>query len=261
MICIACGRKQQNLVNSHVIPNFVRKRLTGETKADGSKKFSFRWVGRKDLPKQDLPKPRLMCKSCDNNLGAKVEDGVAELLMPDNVEVFDEWNNLPILAHEISYVFDGPLTLGVYDYPPSKQVMIEKFSLSVAWRALHALAKDGEKYSLAFLSSERGVKIDQSVRHHLFSGAALQKSYDASIYYWPPGTVNFITNNSGDIPFAWAELGDDGEFLGVTVMFAYWVIVWPLIEGDKAQYSAKLNRLNKLCFMDWFAHVSRQLAS
>jgi hypothetical protein len=261
MICIACGKEQQNLVNSHVVSNFIRKRLMGETKSDGSRKFSFRWVGRKDLPKQDLPKPRLMCKTCDNNLGKEVEDGIAELLMPDDVEAFDAWGDLPIRAHEIHGVFDDPLTLGVYDYPLSTQFMIEKFALSVAWRALHALAKDGEQHSCALLNSTRGANIDESVRHHLFSGACLQNTYDAFIYYWSPSTVNFITNNSGDMPFAWAELGDEGEFLGVTVMFAYWVIVWPLFERDRSQYSTKLDRLNKLCFMDWVAYVSRQLAS
>lgn len=261
MICIACGKEQPDLVNSHVVPNFIRKRLTGEKKSDGSRSFSFRWVGRKDLSKQDLPKPRLMCKGCDNNLGAEVEDGIAELLMPDNVDSLEAWNDLPIFPHEIHGVFDTPLTLGVYDHPLNKQFMIEKFALSVAWRALHALAKDGEQHCGALLSSERGLSIDKSVRQHLFGGASLQNAYAPFIYYWPPRTVNFITNNSGDMPFAWAELGDEGEFLGVGVMFAYWVIVWPLFERDSSQYSAKLDRLNKLCFMDWFAHVCRQLAS
>lgn len=268
MICIACGTEKEALANSHVIPNFFRKRLTGEVKADGSKKFSFTWIDRKDLPKQDLPKPKLMCKKCDNDLGARVENGIAELLMPNRVDVQEEWDKLPIFPHEIKDVFDKPLTLGVYDYPLHDLWRLEKFALSVAWRALHDLSKNGEAFSSAFLGSERGAHINQTVVRHLFHKDelpnpyyTLQTTYDAFIYYWSPSTAASITNKVDEMPFAWAELAEDGEFLGVAVMCACWVIVWPLFEHDKSQYSAKLKRLNKLCFWDWWGHVHKQLKS
>lgn len=268
MICIACQTEKETLARSHVIPNFIRKRLTGEKRGDGSKKYSFRWIARKDLPRQDLPKPNLMCEKCDNVLGANVENGIAELLMPECVDAYEEWKKLPILPHEIDDVFDVPLTLGVYDYPLSKLWKLEKFALSVAWRALHDLAKNGAPLSSAFLDSGRGAHINQTVIRHLFHDDelpnpyyTLQTTYDARIFYWPPASVVIVTNKPDEMPFAWVELEDDAELLGVAVMFAYWVIVWPLFEHDGSQYIAKLNRLNKLCFLNWAGHVREQLNS
>lgn len=259
MICIACGSDEAILAKSHVISNFVRKRLTGERGANGSRKFSFKWIGRSDLPNQDLPKPYLMCKKCDNILGATVERNTAQLLMPDNVDLFHEWRNLPILECQIHGVFDEPLPLGIYDYPLSQQFLVEKFALSTAWRALHALAKEDEKLSKDFLSSARGRRVNQSVISHLFDDAILEEAFYAALYYWPPKTVQFITGKDDEMPFAWVELGDQNEFLGVAVMFAYWVIVWPLFECEEHQRSEKLNRLNKICFLNWVASVRMQL--
>lgn len=268
MICIACGTEKDALARSHVIPNFIRKRLTGEVRTDGSKKYSFKWVDRKYLPKQDLPKPNLMCEKCDNDLGARVENGIATLLMPNCVDVHEEWKKLPIFPHEINNVFTEPLTLGVYDYPLNELWKLEKFALSVAWRALHDISKNGEAFSSAFLGSARGSNINKTVVRHLFHNDdlpnpyyTLQTTYDASIYYWSPSTVASITNKVDEMPFAWTELTEDDEFLGVAVMFAYWIIVWPLFEHDSSQYSAKLKRLNKLCFWDWWGHVHKQLNS
>ncbi|MCU1739865.1 MULTISPECIES: hypothetical protein [unclassified Pseudomonas] len=268
MICIACGTEKEALANSHMIPNFIRKRRTGEVRADGSKKYSFKWIDRKDLPKQDLPKPNLMCEKCDNDLGARVENGIAALLMPNCVDVHEEWEKLPIFPHEINDVFDEPLTLGVYDYPLNELWKLEKFALSVAWRALHDLSENGEACSSAFLGSARGSNINKTVVRHLFHNDelpnpyyTLQTTYDASIYYWSPNTVALITNKVDEMPFAWTEVTEDDEFLGVAVMFAYWVIVWPLFEHDSSQYYAKLKRLNKLCFWDWWGHVHKQLNS
>lgn len=201
-----------------------------------------------------------MCKKCDNTLGATVERSTAALLMPEKVDLFDEWRQLPILEHQIYGVFDEPLPLGVYDYPLPQQFLIKKFALSTAWRALHALAKDGEKLSKAFLSSARGGSVNQSVIRHLFGDAILENRLDASLYYWPPQTVRFITGKDDEMPFAWVELGDQNEFLGVAVMFAYWVIVWPLFECEPPQRSEKFNRLNRMCFLDWVAQVRMQLS-
>ncbi|WPO48684.1 hypothetical protein [Pseudomonas sp. S1Bt23] len=260
MICIACGSNEETLAKSHVISNFVRKRLTGETGADGSRKFTFKWVDRNDLPKQDLPKPYLMCKKCDNTLGATVERDTAALLMPDNVDHFDAWRQLPILRHQICGVFDDPLNLGVYDYPLSQQFLIEKFALSTAWRALHALAKDGKSLSKAFLASARGRDINQSVIRNLFDDVSLENTFGASLYYWSPYTVQFITDKDDEMPFAWTELGDQNEILGVAVIFAYWAVVWPLFEYEPMQYFDKLDRLHKACFLDWIAQVRMQLS-
>jgi hypothetical protein len=268
MICIACGTEKETLAKSHVVPNFIRKRLTGEVRENGSKKFSFNWVNRKDLPKQDLPKPNLMCEKCDSDLGARVENGIAELIMPNRVDLQKEWDKLDIYQHDINGVFDEPLKLGVYQLPIDAQLRVEKFALSVAWRALHDLSKNGELLSNQFLGTARGVDINKTVVSHLFYNDelpdpyySLELIYDASIYYWSPKTVAFITGKDDEMPFAWAELSEGGEFLGVAVIFAYWVIVWPLFEHDGSQYPAKLKRLNKACFLDWVGQVNNQLST
>ncbi|ARB27619.1 hypothetical protein B5P22_10150 [Pseudomonas tolaasii] len=207
-----------------------------------------------------------MCEKCDNDLGARVENKIAALLMPNSVDVYEEWKKLPIIPHDIHGIFDGPLTLGIYDYPINELWRLEKFALSIAWRALHDISKSGETFSKAFLGSSRGMNINNTVVRHIFYNDelpnpyhTLQTTYDAFIYYWSPRTIESITNKVDEMPFAWTEIAEDGEFLGVAVMFAYWVIVWPLFEHDGKQYPAKLKRLNKLCFWDWWGHVHKQL--
>ncbi|RDX38959.1 hypothetical protein DZA52_01605 [Vibrio campbellii] len=62
------------------------------------------------------------------------------------------------------------------------------------------------------------------------------------------------------MPFAWAELGDENEFLGVGVILGYWVILWPLFEVSPIDYFDKLNKLEKLCFINWVGKVKSDLA-
>lgn len=73
MYCIKCEGDENKLAKSNIVQNFRRKRLTGDIDSTGAKKFKFRWIGRKDLPNQDLPKPKLMCEACDSELGEKAE--------------------------------------------------------------------------------------------------------------------------------------------------------------------------------------------
>jgi hypothetical protein len=44
MICIACGIESEKLAKSHIVPNFVRKRLTGQLDNEGNKKFKYKWI-------------------------------------------------------------------------------------------------------------------------------------------------------------------------------------------------------------------------
>lgn len=259
MICIACDTDIDELAKSHVISNFVRKRMTGELGSNGSKQYKFKWVGRSDLPRQDLPKPYLMCKECDNLLGSIVERGAPPLLMPNDVENFGEWEKLPIKLAPLHGIFDDPLWLGVYDYPERQQTIINKFAISTAWRALHSMSKESRELSKGFLTSERGGNINKLVIGHLFKEQLLYGAPRATLYYLGPESVTFISNNDDEFPFAWAELGESEEFLGVAVMFAYWVILWPLFDYDPIYYFDKLEKLEKICFMDWAAKIKSEL--
>lgn len=120
------------------------------------------------------------------------------------------------------------------------------------------MALEGKSLSSSFLSSPHGIKANQITKDDIFCHDE-GPNYPAFIYYWPPETVKLI--GGGEMPFAWAELGDNGEFLGVAVIFGYWVIVWPLFEDTDARYSAKRDSLNRLCFLNWFGQVMNQLQS
>jgi len=71
-----------------------------------------------------------------------------------------------------------------------------------------------------------------------FSGVELGV-FKASARCWPARKISRAVY--GEMPFAWVELGDQNEFLGVAVMFACWMIVWPLFECELPRYSEKLN--------------------
>ncbi|MFD2642660.1 hypothetical protein [Pseudomonas japonica] len=248
------------MADSHVIPNFIRKRLTGEVSESGQKKFQFRWVGRKDLPKQDLPKPNLMCIECDSLLGSNIERHVPSLLMPSNVDEMSSWRTLPITPVEIHGVFETEFYLGRYDYDEPKSRVLEKFVISVAWRALHALKLDGEKYASEFLSSPHGSSINKQVCEHLFHGVDSDFVHTPFLYYWPPKSASLVSTKNDEMPFAWASLHDDGEFLGVAVIFAYWVVVWPLFDLESENYFSKIDLLNKTCFFDWVSEIMHLLS-
>lgn len=116
--CISCHKlfTEKKMAQSHIIPNFVRKRLTGEVTSNGNKNYIFKWVNRKDLPSQDLPKPRLMCQSCDNKLGNLVEAKAVSLLLPHDVDDPKSWDNLPIKKTSIDHISSESIAVWKYMY-------------------------------------------------------------------------------------------------------------------------------------------------
>jgi len=260
MQCIACGMDNIQLAKSHVIPNFIRKKLTGEETSCGNKKFQFNWVERPELPKQDLPKPFLMCKKCDNNFGAVIEREASKLLMPEDTDNWDDWEKLPIFPKELYLIFDTPLKVGVYDYSLEReQEFLNKFAMLTAWRALHFMAREKTPLSVKFLELGRGVQMDLAVRDYLISTESAPHSLPAAeLYFLGPKTAAMTTGRDDEMPFAWAELGDE-ELLGIGVTFAFWVILWPVFEPINDH--KKLTRLEELCFKNWRQQMIYQLRS
>ncbi|TDM54404.1 hypothetical protein [Aliivibrio fischeri] len=258
MICIACEEEHEKLAKSHVISNLFRKRMTGFQDHNGSRKFEFKWVGRKDLPKQDLPKPNLMCTKCDSNLGSLVERYVSNLMMPKDIEDWQEWKKLPIKPTPLDEVFDTTLWVGTYDYPEKNKTILDRFALSTAWRALHDMEKEGRALSTNFLNSERGVKVNKLARDYIFKGVKAEDLRDASLYFMGPNSAKIMSGQETEMPFAWAELGEDNELLGIGVILGYWIILWPLFELSP-DYFDKLNQLERLCFINWVGKVKSDL--
>jgi len=259
MICIACGDDFEELAKSHVISNFIRKRITGLVDEKGGKKFRFTWVNRIDLPNQDLPKPNLMCKECDSELGSKVERKITNLLMPSDVDKWHEWEKLPIKSTPIFEVFDTPLMVGLYSYPIEQQGLLDRFSMSTAWRALHDMSREGRNLSSQFLRSERGQLFDRLAKEHIFDGKPRGELRLASLYFLGPRSAAIISGQEDEVPFAWAELGDEDEILGVGVILGFWVILWPLFECSAYEYFDKLNKLENLCFANWVGKIKSEL--
>lgn len=63
-----------------------------------------------------------------------------------------------------------------------------------------------------------------------------------------------ITGQDDAYPFAWAEIGVEGELLGVAVIFAHWFILWPLFSVD-ADAATKQKNLERGCFINWVAQI------
>ncbi|MEC6899604.1 hypothetical protein [Photobacterium piscicola] len=263
MICIACEKEHEKLAKSHVISNLFRKRMTGFLDQNGSRRFEFKCVGRKDLPKQnlpkqDLPKPNLMCTECDRNLGSLVERYVSNLIMPQDIEDWEQWKKLPIKPTPLDGVFDTTLWVGTYDYPEKNKAILDRFALSTAWRALHDMQKEGHILSTNFLNSERGKKVNKLAKDYIFEGVKIGELRDASLYFLGPKSAKIISGQETEMPFAWTELGKDNEFLGVGVILGYWIILWPLFEFSP-DYFDKLKQLEKLCFINWVVKVRSDL--
>jgi hypothetical protein len=258
--CIACNKNKVKLVQSHIISNFFRKRLTGEVDPAGKKKYKFSWVNQRDYPRQDLPKPKLMCEKCDSKLGSIIESHVPKLIMPQNINDIKGWRNLPIKFEALYELFKDPFWLGVYKYSEPERTILERFSLSVAWRALHSMAKDEKKLSLSFLKSNRGQKLNKAAKSYIFDNEIKSNVYPASLYYLGKNSAKFLSGKDDEMPFAWAELGEPNEILGIGVILGYWVILWPLFEFSAENYFDKLTKLERICFIHWAAQVKSDLA-
>jgi len=127
---------------------------------------------------------------CDNAFGADIERVVPALLMPNDVNNLDEWNQLPIVPKQIDGVFDTPLNVGIYNYDEKDKSLIARFATLTAWRALHAMDKEQYPLSVKFLESDHGRKIDAATRSYLTSsrlvGSDSSKFTTAELYYLGP---------------------------------------------------------------------------
>lgn len=267
MKCIAC-HNETKLIKSHVISNFVRKKLTGEV-INKNTAYRFNWLNRPDLPQQDLPKPLLMCAECDSAFGESIERDAATVLIPEtkngDENYWKVWELLNIHSEKMEDVLNDSFYLGVYKYPDQTLSLLREFATLTAWRALHAIARDDEQSkSREFIESQNGVEFDNLVIKYLTSSkeskeeAAKQVS-TASLYYWGPNNAILLTSKNDELPFAFAELSDcDGVLLGIGVVFAFWIVLWPVFADADTDSPQKMTKLHQQCFERWFAQMYGQ---
>lgn len=260
MKCICCV-DSKDLVDSHVISKFVRMAITG-IGAKKAKKFSFQWCGRRDLPRQDLPKPKLMCDDCDNGFGGTIENPASRILLPaGDLGNVSTWNKLACKTRTVTLPL-GKNSMQVWEYQiddPDRDCVLRKFSVLTAWRALHAMAADGQEDVARFMRSEDGPRIKRDAVEFLMRATQenyLVFPYPASLYFLGPASAAVISGSDDEVPFAWTFIETETDF-AVAVIMGFWVIIWPLLPDlDPRRNSSDL--LNAV-FIDWHTQVHRQM--
>jgi hypothetical protein len=223
-MCVKCKFKPADM-KSHVVPKSIRNRLFGEHRSKGTR-FAFEYAGRKDLPKQDFPKPELMCASCDNGLGGMLEKDIPKLLMPKDLGSWEQWVRLGL----------KPASLGVYhlfDYRGSAAfTQIERVAALTAWRAMHAMARDGSAILDGLLTSSAGMDLDRAMIAYIengtpLGGVALSKP---SLWWLSAQQIIDVTGEDDRLPISWGALGTLGTPGDVTlaVLFGFWLVTWNL---------------------------------
>jgi hypothetical protein len=258
--CVCCG-SNSNIVHSHVISNFIRKAITA-IQTPGSEKFHFRWHGQ-SIPTQDLPKPKLMCNSCDEGFGNTIETPAAKLLLPNSelpslTTVPDSRSTIQLREFPFE-IGDQSFKAGEYQFIRDEDDCVMcKFSVLTAWRALHAMAREGNEGTLKFLATEDGKKVCNETLEFLKTTGPksyLFFPYLAPLYLLGPNSAAAVTGANDEVPFAWAFI-QFKEQSCVSVILGYWVIIWPLLpDMDPRRNYAELARGT---FIDWHGEVMRQ---
>jgi hypothetical protein len=237
-------------------------RLTGLSDGTSQTKYQFRLLGRERVRfSQDLPKPKLLCSTCDSAFGSSIERPASLVIIPQgDVSSPQAWYSVRIRAHELPFKVAGlPFKVGSYQLRSFEEdCALEKFSVLTAWRALHAMCRDGVEEAREFLESRDGRVLNMSAIQFLKSANSddyFVYPYLATIHFLGPNSAATVTGLDDEMPFAWTLLQTKGQS-GVAVMLGYWVIVWPLLaDGDRRR---DFHELLQLTYVDWHASVIRQ---
>lgn len=262
MACICCGNPH-TIIESHVISTFIRKAITGIQTKNG-KKYSFKWYGRRDLPRQNLPKPKLLCSSCDNEFGHTIESPASRLLLPaGDLSTREAWDSLLKKVRVTKMPFEiGGISLKVGEYQLVEEkddYALNRFSVLTAWRALHAMSTEGHAGVVSFLASPDGQQIQKQTVDFLKKNESsnfLFFPYLASLYLLGPISAAAITGENDEVPFAWSFIQSHQQSC-VAVILGFWVIVWPLLPDEDPRRDFR--ELLRCTFVDWHAQVSQQL--
>lgn len=264
MKCIRCDHVG-DLADSHVISKFIRNKITGiDTGRGRGKTYEFQWCGLKGLPRQDLPKPKLLCKTCDNKFGGTIERAAAELLLPhDDASRLEVEKQLSFRTRRMPFDVEG-LPFHVVEYQALSDDAantLRKFSVLTGWRALHAMSSQGAKDAAEYLASTDGQRAHNETVHFLeddFPGADLLFPYYSELYFLGPVRAACISGSIDEVPFAWTLIGE-GSQLGVAVLLGFWVVIWSLVPETDPR--SDFNELQRLTFIDWMGHVVRALGA
>ncbi|WP_199153805.1 hypothetical protein [Chromobacterium sp. ASV23] len=245
--CIKCLTKPAD-ADSHVVPNSIRKRLYGEKK-NASKKFSFSYVGRPDLPTQDFPKPKLMCRECDSKFGSDLEKTLPQLLMPADVDSPESWNELGLI----------PLDHGPFkDYPPKVKPLLKRNAALIAWKVMHAVARDGKAPDLSkFLHSPDGQALDREMLSFITqpdwkpSTISLKEPV---LWKIEPKTAAALTREEDELPISWTVNYEPQQPKTAIIfaVFGFWIVGWQLPESTLSLHDQLAH---------WLLYIAKQKAA
>lgn len=227
MQCIKCLVKTAD-AKSHVVPNSIRQNMYGD-KAGKNTKFEFTYIGRKDLPSQDFPKPNLMCRACDSQFGSGIESGLPKLIMPANVDDPKSWDALKLI----------PLTHGPYkDYPREMQPELKRNAALIAWKVMHAVDRDGSAPDLSeFLQTPAGQALDHAMLHFINSQDLPRPTISLrEPVFWKiePTTAASLTGKNDELPISWAVIFEPKkpETASIFAVFGLWVVGWQFPQAE-----------------------------
>jgi hypothetical protein len=234
MKCICCG-SMGNLVDSHVVSNFIRLALTG-IDTGKAKKFSFKYLGNPKMPSQNLPKPKLMCGQCDNLFGAKIERPAATTLIPKgDLSLPEVWENMRMRAENLEPVLGYPFWVKKHeDGTVNTDYVVRKFSVLTAWRVLHDMTLAGHPEPREFMASPLGLRLQTDAVDFLKNGDDtndLLFPYYSECYFLGPSSATVMSGADDEMPFCWTFLNGSDQ-RGVAVLMGYWMIVWNLRADD-----------------------------
>lgn len=263
MKCILCDQEKE-LIDSHIISKFIRKRLTG-VDTGKSTVFKYRYFDQPKPFSQDLPTENLMCGACDSCMGNKIEKRAAELMIPKgDLSIPETWESMNMRIRKLTFVpSKGPINdpFKVWSFQIENDVddlILKRFAVLTAWRALHEMSRNGKQEVVDFLASDDGNVLNKKTIVFLESGDVAESAffpYFATFDFLGPLSAVGITGKDDEMPFVWSFI-KLGEQSAVAVMLGYWVIVWPLLpDGDSRR---NFREVLKFTFVDWHAIVAQQ---
>lgn len=214
-------------------------------KTEKNKRFAFSYIGRPELPAQDFPKPKLMCKECDSKFGSDIEKTLPDLLMPADVDNKKSWDELGLIA-----LNHGPFK----EYPPEAQPLLKRNAALIAWKVLHAVARDGNADLSSFLHTPAGQTLDRAMLHFIIQQAlppATISLKEPVLWKIEPKTAAAITGKDDRLPISWAVNYECGkpETASLFAIFGLWIVGWQFPDSTLPLHPA---------LAQWLMHLVEQ---
>ncbi len=148
--------------------------------------------------------------------------------MPADVDDPKGWDELGLITLE-----QGPFK----DYPPAVQPLLKRNAALIAWKVLHAVARDGKTPDLSsFLQTTAGEALDHAMLHFITQQPLPLSAISLKEPVWwkiEPKTAAAITGKDDELPISWVVSYERGkpEAASIFAVFGLWIVGWQLPES------------------------------